>query len=129
MSTVKVWLMMTPRVCERFKHPLDRAILGLEEYMGDVVDTRPDRFLREMREHGTWAVACKKSGLTRNEVEQLCVDNARFDLAQTECQLEYHEEIIVKATEQAIEAARKQRDIRVSQLRDTAMQAYRKRHA
>ena len=60
--------------------------------MGDVVDVRPDRFLREMREHGDWNKACQHSGMTIAEMNDLCHSNIKFDRALVECHLEFLEE-------------------------------------
>ena len=60
--------------------------------MGDVVDVRPDRFLREMREHGDWNEACQRSGMTLAELNDLCRSNIKFDRSFVECHLEYLEE-------------------------------------
>ena len=60
--------------------------------MGDVVDVRPDRLLREMREHGNQNRACQASGMTETEFDDLCRSNLKFDRAQVECQLEYFED-------------------------------------
>ena len=78
--------------------PLDSVMLGLEDYMGDVVDVRPNRFLREMREHGEVDTACKAAGLPRAELEDLCRVNAKFDHAQVECYLEFMEDVMMAET-------------------------------
>ncbi len=62
--------------------------------MGDVVDVRPDRFLREMRDHGDVVKALAASGMSRVEFDTLCSDNLKFDHAQVECQLEFFEDEI-----------------------------------
>ena len=103
--------------------------------MGDVIDARPERFLREMREHGTWAEASKAAGLTLDEVEQLCAENPKFDLTQIECRLEYVEESLTTEVEKVItEAKRRIAKARtalaggIAAYRVAAMAAYRKRH-
>ena len=60
--------------------------------MGDVIDVRPDRLLREMREHGDWEKACRLAGMTMKELNDLCRSNIEFDRAFIECHLEYLEE-------------------------------------
>ena len=95
--------------------------------MGDVIDVRPDRFLRAIRDTGDWDVACERSGLTTAEVEELCRD-PKYDLALVECHLEHHEERIVQASEKVIEQARAHRSERVRLLREQALAHYRDRH-
>jgi hypothetical protein len=99
------------------KPPLDSVMLGLEEQMGDVVDVRPDRFLREMREHGNVNEACKAAGLPRAELEDLCRVNTKFDLAQVEVYLEFMEDAMMAE-------ARK----RVASLRDYSLKEWQARH-
>ena len=103
--------------------------------MGDVIDARPDRFLREMREHGDWAKACKNAGFTLDEMKQLCIENAQFDLTQVECQLEYNEESLtteiakkIAVVEQAINDAKLALAAQLAADRTTAIAAYRARH-
>ena len=74
--------------------------------MGDVVDVRPDRFLREMREHGDWGVACWASGMTIKELNDLCRSNIKFDRAFVECHLEYLEEQAQAEMQKRLKAAR-----------------------
>ena len=103
-------------------------MLGLEEKMSaDVVDMRPDRFLRAMRDSGDWNGACAAAGLTSEEACELC-KNPKFDLATVECQLEYHEEQIIEATEAAIEQARADRAARIQTLREQAYADFKARH-
>jgi len=69
---------------------------GLEENMtGEVIDLRPDRFLREMRDHGDLARACRNSGMSYTEFNDLCKSNIKFDRAQVECFLQYREDVIM----------------------------------
>lgn len=103
--------------------------------MGDVIDARPDRFLREMREHGMWVKACKAAGFAPGEMEQLCTENAQFDLTQVECQLEYNEEFLTQKSERMIAEAEAQIAMSrtalagsIAACRALAMEAYRKRH-
>ena len=74
--------------------------------MGDVVDVRPDRFLREMREHGDWNKACQASGMTIIELNDLCRSNIKFDRAFIECHLEYLEEKSQAEMQKRLKAAR-----------------------
>ena len=94
----------------------------------DVIDMRPDRFLRVLRDTADWAQACEKAGYSASEVEELCAVNARFDLSQVECQLQFHEEKIIEATEAAIVTARQNRDTQVKNLREVQIAAWRERH-
>ena len=73
--------------------------------MGDVIDVRPDRFLREMREHGDWNMACHKAGMTLVELNDLCRSNIQFDRAFVECHLEYLEEKAQAEMQQRLKAA------------------------
>jgi hypothetical protein len=109
---------------------LDRVILGLEEnkMTADVIDVRPDRFLRALRETGSWDEACRQSGLTVDEVTQMCVDNKKFDLAQTECHLEHVEETLLGAIETAAVQAHAKLELKMSGLREAAMEAVDRRH-
>ncbi len=74
--------------------------------MGDVVDVRPDRFLREMREHGDWNKACQTSGMTVEELNDLCMANIKFDRAFVECHLEFLEEKAQAEMQERLKAAR-----------------------
>jgi len=76
--------------------------------MGDdvVVDIRPDRFLREMREHGDWNKACQLSGMTISELNDLCRSNIKFDRAFVECHLEFLEELAQADMRKRVDAAR-----------------------
>lgn len=110
--------------------PLDGEMLGLEEEMNEnVVDIRPDRFLRAMRDSGDWIGSCQAAGLTSAEAEALCQENPKFDLSLVECQLEYHEEKIIEATEKAFDTVRAERAQEIQGLREQAMRAYNKRWA
>jgi hypothetical protein len=86
--------------------PLDSEMLGLEERMGDVVDVRPDRFLREMREHGDWNKACQTSGMTVAELNTLCRENIKFDRAFVECHLQYLEDTTMAAARKRVKDGR-----------------------
>lgn len=94
----------------------------------DVIDMRPDRFLRVLRDTANWAEACEKAGYSPDEVEALCAANAKFDLSQVECQLQFHEEKIIEATEAAITTARANRDTRIASLREGSLAEWRSRH-
>jgi hypothetical protein len=74
--------------------------------MGDVVDVRPDRFLRELREHGNVHRAAENAGLTIAEVEAMCRASIKFDRAQIECHLEYLEEAFKAEMHRRLQATR-----------------------
>lgn len=73
---------------------------------GEVIDLRPDRFLREMREHGSTDQACMNSGMSYAEFEDLCKSNIKFDRAQAECFLEHLEDKIMTIARKQLSAAR-----------------------
>jgi hypothetical protein len=60
--------------------------------VGDVVDIRPDRYLRELREHGDKLKALTASGMSQVEFDNICSSNIKFDRSQVECHLEFIEE-------------------------------------
>jgi hypothetical protein len=62
--------------------------------VGDVVDIRPDRYLRELREHGDKLKALTASGMSQAEFDNICSNNVKFDRAQVECHLEFIEDSI-----------------------------------
>lgn len=74
--------------------------------MGDVIDVRPDRYLREMREHGDKAKALAASGMSQVEFHSRCVDHVEFDRAQIECHLEYLEDHIQTLVRRLLRATR-----------------------
>jgi hypothetical protein len=74
--------------------------------MGEVIDARPDRFLREIREHGDWQRACDNSGIPPVELEDLAKANIEFDRSQVECHLEYLEETLAAQARKHLEQAR-----------------------
>jgi hypothetical protein len=92
-------------------------MLGQEENMGEVVDVRPDRFLREMREHGQVNTACKNARMPREELEALCQTNAEFDRAQIDCYLEFMEDAMMTETRN-----------RLAHIRASAISAWKERH-
>lgn len=94
----------------------------------DIVDIRPDRFLRAMRETGNWTLSCAKSGLTSQEANDLCMTNAKYDLATIECQLQFIEEQMIEATEAVITKTREDRQQRIDELRKSAMVDHKVRH-
>jgi len=73
---------------------------------GVLVDVRPNRFLREMREHGDWNKACQASGMTVKELNDLCRSNIRFDRVFVECHLEFLEEKAQAEMQKRLKAAR-----------------------
>lgn len=118
-----------PEPAREARVPLDSEMLGLEDKMSaDVIDMRPDRFLRAIRDGGSWTETCKKAGFLTGEVEALCAENVKFDLSVVECQLEYHEEQMIKATEALIASARLNQKTVIAGLRKTALGQWRERH-
>ncbi len=100
---------MTPGNARDASSPLDGVMPGLEETMtGEVIDLRPDRFLREMREHGSLVKACANSGMSHAEFDDLCRSNIKFDRAQVECYLEHFEDTVMADAQQMLKAARDQ---------------------
>ena len=85
--------------------------------MDNVVDVRPDRFLRAMRDTGSWPDAAKASGLSAQDVEQICRDNSKYDLAVIEAHMEWLEDRIMTQA----------RD-HLKQAREIHMEGYKKRH-
>lgn len=79
---------------------------GLEEKMGEVVDVRPDRFLRAMRDLGDFGKAAEQAGLTVEEAEDLCKTNHKFDLAVIDCHLEWLEDRFNEQKNAQLKAAR-----------------------
>ena len=63
--------------------------------MNQVVDIRPDRLLRELRETGSLEIAAEKAGMSMDEVTGLMAQNRKFDLSCIECFLEYNEEQVI----------------------------------
>lgn len=105
----------------------------------EIIDVRYDRFLRELREHGTWKLASQKSGLSEDEVSAACAENPKFDLSQVECLLEYHEEFMLNSTEKSIaaatadfnrqmDAARDEMSAKIAEMKEVAHEKYRIRH-
>ncbi len=74
--------------------------------MGEIVDVRPDRFLREMREHGNVVRALAASGMSRAEFDNLCSSNLKFDRAQVECHLEFIEDQVQAQVRKLLRATR-----------------------
>jgi hypothetical protein len=74
--------------------------------MGGIIDIRPDRFLREMREHGDWNKACQVSGMSIKELNDLCRSNIKFDRSFVECHLEFLEEQAQAEMQRRLQAAR-----------------------
>ena len=72
----------------------------------NVVDIRPDAFLRAMRDTGDWAESCKKAGIAGEEIANLCLANPKFDLATIEAQMEFLDDKINSEKLVLLEAAR-----------------------
>lgn len=98
---------MTPGNARDASSPLDGVMPGLEENMaGEVIDLRPDRFLRELREHGSLGKACINSGMSIAEFNDLCKSNIKFDRAQVECFLQHIEDKIMAVARKQLGDAR-----------------------
>ncbi len=108
--------------------PQDSEMLGQEDKMGEVIDARPDRFLREIREHGDWVRAIDRAGMASEEIESLCASNRGFDLAVVECQLQYVEETLTGTVEKAIADLRAARITKLAKIKETTMREFFKRH-
>ena len=74
--------------------------------VSNIIDIRPDRFLREMRDHGDWNKACQNAGMTIPELNELCRADIKFDRAFIECHLEYLEDKAHADTRKRIKAGR-----------------------
>ena len=94
----------------------------------NVVDLRPDRFLRAMRETGCWADAAKAAGMSTEEVEQTCAENPKFELSAIECQLEFIDEQLIRTCEKEIEKLWRNKNLKMIRLRETAHAQFRDRH-
>ena len=79
---------------------------GLEDKMGEVVDVRPDRFLRAMRDTGDFGKAAEAAGLAVEEAEELCKTNPKYDLAVIDCHLEWLEDRLGEQMRAHLKAAR-----------------------
>jgi len=99
---------MTPGNARDASSPLDGVMPGLEEndMSGEVIDLRPDRFLRELREHGSLGTACINSGMSIAEFNDLCKSNIKFDRAQVECFLQHIEDKIMAVARKQLGDAR-----------------------
>lgn len=96
--------------------------------MGEVIDVRANRFLQEMRKHGSWKDACAGSNMNTAEANNLCSINPKFDLAQVEAQLEYIEGVYTSEIEAVITKARLACTTAIELLRTQAMKIYHERH-
>ena len=99
---------MTPGNARDASSPLDGVMPGLEEndMSGEVIDLRPDRFLRELREHGSLGKACINSGISIVEFNDLCKSNIKFDRAQVECFLQHFEDTVMAVARKQLGDAR-----------------------
>ncbi len=105
----------------------------------EIIDVRYDRFLRELRDTGSWKIASVRAGLTEDEIQARCEEIPKFDLAQVECSLEHSEEFMITSTEKSIagatatfnrqmEKARDHMKTQVMEMKETAHQKFRIRH-
>ena len=75
--------------------------------MNQLIDLRPDRFLRELRETGDLDIAATNAGMAMDEVHSLMASNRKFDLSCVECFLEYNEEQVIEIIQEGITGALK----------------------
>jgi len=64
--------------------------------MAELIDLRPDRFLREVREQGDAYKACITAGFTLEELKSLIQENEKFRISVVECLNEWGEDIIMQ---------------------------------
>lgn len=104
-------------------------MLGLEEKMEkNVVDIRPERFLRAMRETGDWAASCTAAGVEPTDAANLMLMDAGFDRCVTECLKEYFEEKAIDEREAAIKAAHAFFEKKLSAVKDKLEGDFYERH-
>lgn len=82
-------------------------MLGLEENMNEpsVVDIRPERFLRAMRDTGDWAASCMAAGIDSTDAANLMLTDVGFDRCVIECLKEHYEEKAIEEREATIKSA------------------------
>ncbi len=80
-----------------------------------VVDIRPDRYLREVREHGDMGEAARKAGLTADELNEL-LQLPKYYRAIIECVRERREEQLIIARDEAIAQIRTDYNTRITEL-------------
>ncbi len=85
--------------------------------MGEVIDVRPDRFLKELREHADPDKACAAARMSREELNAIILSNPKFDLARVECVLEFTEDLMTASLRGAL-----------AQLRAAALEKFKERH-
>ncbi len=61
----------------------------------DIIDIRPEFFLKQIREHGDIKIAMEKAGLSEPEMDDLLLDHPKFSRTVVECICEYHEDNIL----------------------------------
>lgn len=94
----------------------------------DVIDIRPDRFLRAMRDTGDWAASLKASGMSQTEAASLCREDRTFDQSVIECQLEYWDEHLTKTVNCAIAKLQGHKETSLQAMRKQAYTALNQRH-
>lgn len=80
-----------------------------------VVDIRPDRYLREVREHGDLGEAARKAGLTADELNEL-LSLPKYYRAVVECVRERREEQLIIARDEAIAQVRVNYNAKITEL-------------
>lgn len=63
--------------------------------MSNVVDIRPDRILRELRNHGNLPRACSAAHVTAPVLKDLLLDYPKFASSLAECRRECAEEAVL----------------------------------
>lgn len=63
--------------------------------MSNIVDIRPDRILRELREHGSLPRACSAAHITAPVLKDLLIDYPKFAISLAECMKESAEEAVL----------------------------------
>ena len=64
--------------------------------MSNVIDIRPDRILREIRDHGSLPIACSKANVTASTLKELLEDYPKFAYSLAECMREFYEDRILR---------------------------------
>ena len=62
----------------------------------ELIDLRPDRFLKEIRDHGDTVQACTAAGFSPEELEELLQSVPKLRFTAHECLLQYAEEQVLE---------------------------------
>ena len=85
----------------------------------NVIDIRPDRYLREVREHGDLDVAAQKANLSIDELNKL-LQSPKYYYAVVECVRERREEMLVIERDEKIAQIRTAYNGRITELQARA---------